>query len=403
MTNLTTRHLWAIVAAVTAITTLCPEAKTQTRRKKGKKEDSVVVATEVMWRHDLESALAEGAAVGKPVFADFYADWCGPCVKLLNETMKDPSVIQTLNTQFIPVKLNVDVVPADAKAHYKVSSIPHLLFLRPDGSVAHEFKGFVDGPTFLSQVKTAIDAVGPLTALGESDRYKRSFDQAMKSLKKKNYRSAYRLLSDIVEGGADGVPEVEKAKAELEGISKLAAEELGQIRALVDKKDYSRAATSLEKHLRTFDGTPAADEAAKYRDELESNAEVKTALRTAQAERVYADAREDIESKRFGLALTQLEALASTYSDLPIGLKIQTELEKLRSDPQIVQAARDEEARTQSNAWLSLARTWAKNRDNASAIKRARGYYQKVIDTFPGSSFSQTASEELAQLEDPQT
>lgn len=399
MSSLIVKRLWTFFAVVIAIAIVCPAIEAKPK-KKGKKEEEVV-AREVVWRHDLQAALAEGAALGKPVFADFYADWCGPCKKLLSDTMTDPNVIQVLNSQFIPVKLNVDV-EQEAKAHYKVGGIPHLFFLRPDGSVAHDFTGYVDGATFLGQAKSALEKIGPLAPLADADRYKRSFDQATKALNKKNYRSAYRLLADIVEKGKEGIPEVDKAKAELEGITKLAADELGQIRASIDKQEYTQAAAMLDAHLATFEGTPAADEAKKYKEELESNPEVKTALRTAEANRVYADVREDIENKRYGLALSQLEASASNYSDLPIGLKLQSELDKLRSDPKLVQAVRDEEARTQSNAWLSLARTWSKNRDNANALKRARGYYQKVIDTFPGSSFSEIASKEMAKLDDPQ-
>lgn len=376
----------------------CTDAQAQKRKKN---EGQQAAAREVMWRHDLHAALAEAAAAGKPVFADFYAEWCGPCVKMLNETMKDPQVIQTLNNQFIPVKLNVDV-EKEAKEHYGVGGIPHLFFLRPDGSVAHDFKGYVDGPTFLTYAKAGLEKIGPLTPTGVADRSKRAFDQAMRALARKNYRSAYKLFSDIVAEGKEGVPEVEKAKAEIAEIDKAAGAQLEEIKALVDKKQFAEVAGRLDDLLTVFDGIPIAVEAKAYRDQLTSDPEAKLAIRTAEAERVYAETLADLEQKRYGIALTRLEGLAGQYFDLPVGAKIKAELDKLHSNPAIVKAVRDEEARAQSNAWLSLARTWAKNSDNKKATERAKSYYQKVIETFPDTSFAQEAETEIAQLDDTQ-
>ena len=65
----------------------------------------------------------------KPVFVDFYAEWCGPC------QMAAP-VIDKLADEYademIIAKLNVDENPASAQ-EYGVMSIPTVLVFKKDG------------------------------------------------------------------------------------------------------------------------------------------------------------------------------------------------------------------------------------------------------------------------------
>jgi thioredoxin 1 len=62
----------------------------------------------------------------KPVLADFYADWCGPCKAM------QPLLIElkaAMGSALTVVKINVDKQPGLA-ARYQVHSLPTLLLFK---------------------------------------------------------------------------------------------------------------------------------------------------------------------------------------------------------------------------------------------------------------------------------
>ena len=66
----------------------------------------------------------------RPIFVDFYADWCGPCVAaapIIDKLAKE------FQDKMLITKLNVDENPRSAQ-QYGVMSIPTVLVFKNDGS-----------------------------------------------------------------------------------------------------------------------------------------------------------------------------------------------------------------------------------------------------------------------------
>jgi thioredoxin-related protein len=109
---------------------------------------------EINWRDNWNSALDEAKKEDRRLVLELFMDGCPHCVRLHNETHVDENVIQTLNTQFIPVRLegrnHMDVVK-----QFNVTGAPTTLVIGADGKELHRFPGFYPPQEYLEQLKKA--------------------------------------------------------------------------------------------------------------------------------------------------------------------------------------------------------------------------------------------------------
>jgi thioredoxin-related protein len=102
---------------------------------------------------DFTEALKEAKKQNKPLFIEFGADWCAPCVKMEQETFTSPKVIELLNEKYIPVKVDVDQFAGmDIAEKYKISEFPTYLFLHKNGEYYAESKGFFPPKFFVAEI-----------------------------------------------------------------------------------------------------------------------------------------------------------------------------------------------------------------------------------------------------------
>lgn len=88
----------------------------------------------IEWRTDLDTALEESRRTGKPVLADFSADWCPPCIAMKHDVWPDDAVEQAVMDGYVPLVVDVDR-DVDASGRYGVRAIPTILVLDGDGRV----------------------------------------------------------------------------------------------------------------------------------------------------------------------------------------------------------------------------------------------------------------------------
>jgi len=100
-------------------------------------------ATAIHWEKGFEEALRRARKQRKPVFVDFWADWCTWCHRLDQTTYVDPEVVR-LAGDFVAVKVNTEGGPQQAEiaARYDVATLPTMLFLSPEGRLLLRVNGF---------------------------------------------------------------------------------------------------------------------------------------------------------------------------------------------------------------------------------------------------------------------
>ena len=138
-------------------------AEKETAKKSGSKEG-------IQWT-SYDIGLKRAKKEDKHVFIDFSTKWCGWCKKMDKETFSDPKVIEILNNDFIPVKvdgdskreLDIDGYKITEKnltaREFGVRGYPTFWFLKPDGTKLGAISGYkptnimLDALTFVKEYK----------------------------------------------------------------------------------------------------------------------------------------------------------------------------------------------------------------------------------------------------------
>jgi thiol:disulfide interchange protein len=103
-----------------------------TQPKAPDKSDSGIAFFKGTWAE----ALAESAKTGKPIFADIYAVWCGPCKMMSNYVFTNDEVGAFYNENFVCVKVDAERGEGISIARrYAVEGYPTLLYVDKEGKV----------------------------------------------------------------------------------------------------------------------------------------------------------------------------------------------------------------------------------------------------------------------------
>jgi len=109
---------------------------------------------EINWRDSWDSALEEAKKVNRRIVLELYMDGCPHCTRLHNETHADTKVADTLNSKYVPVRLegrsHMDVVKK-----FNVTGAPTTLVLSPEGKELHRFPGFYPAADYLKELEKA--------------------------------------------------------------------------------------------------------------------------------------------------------------------------------------------------------------------------------------------------------
>ncbi len=102
----------------------------------------------IPWVHAYDDALAQARAQKKPLFVEFYADWCGPCKQMDADVYSQTEIIEALDG-YVCAKIDVDAA-MNVAAAYQVNSIPRFLVISADEKIVGDQIGYVRKDYFLS-------------------------------------------------------------------------------------------------------------------------------------------------------------------------------------------------------------------------------------------------------------
>lgn len=103
------------------------------------------------WIEDYNEGLALAKKEGKPAAMVLYADWCGWCKKLINESFQSP-VVMEVEEKLVLIKVNSDK-QKDLYTQYQQRGYPLLVLFDREGKVAQRIDGYVDA----AKLRKALD------------------------------------------------------------------------------------------------------------------------------------------------------------------------------------------------------------------------------------------------------
>jgi thioredoxin-related protein len=99
-------------------------------------------ASEKIDWHTYEGGMARSKFEKKKVLLYFFAEWCTYCAQMERQTFKNPTVIATLNRNFIPIRVDSDRDTATASL-FRVQGLPFSVFLSDNGEKIAHVPGFI--------------------------------------------------------------------------------------------------------------------------------------------------------------------------------------------------------------------------------------------------------------------
>lgn len=113
---------------------------------------------EVQWILSLTEGLKSARQANKPLLVYFHAEWCSWCKRMIRDTYSAGEVIG-LSRNFVCVKVDTDK-DLQVPKEYKVTGLPTIIFLNPEGEVIKRVVGFKSSADLAGLMKEVIEDAG---------------------------------------------------------------------------------------------------------------------------------------------------------------------------------------------------------------------------------------------------
>jgi thioredoxin-related protein len=108
--------------------------------------------------NDYKLALEQSKTSKKPIFLMLYATWCPHCNKMKATVLKDPAVVDFLNSNYINVMMDGEsAVGKDFMKKFRITSFPNYLYLNENETHLYSTGGELTTEEFLLESKKALN------------------------------------------------------------------------------------------------------------------------------------------------------------------------------------------------------------------------------------------------------
>jgi len=344
---------------------------------------------EVKWRSDYDSARKEAKTKGLPMVLDFGTKNCFFCQKMDATTFRDARVVNLINQQFIPLKIDAqEETVLVIVQKLGINAYPTFVFAAPDGNILDKFEGFKEPDAFHEALQRTLASLTP------PEWMNRDYENAAKWAAKEEFAPAITALRRIVEDGGSR-PVQTKAQKLLDGLEQRVQARLTQARQLQEKGQLNEAMQSLTVALRDFPGLNATKEAADLLDKLTQNPQVRQEQRSRRARELLTQAREYHRNKEYTLCVDRCSMLMRSFGDLTEGQQGAQLFTDIKNDPEWLQQACDAFGDRLSEMYLALAESHLKR----GQPQQAKHFLERTIRAFPGTPQAESAQIRLEQLQ----
>ncbi len=116
-------------------------------------------STSKIYFEDTKMEKIQGLAVEevKPIFIDFYTDWCAPCKWLEKDAFETELAASYFNKNLVNKKVNAEKGEGiELAQQHSVRAYPTMIFLRPNGQEISRHVGMTTASNLVSMAKKAV-------------------------------------------------------------------------------------------------------------------------------------------------------------------------------------------------------------------------------------------------------
>jgi len=204
-----------------------------------------------------DGALAKAAKAGKPLVAEFYAEWCPWCKKMAKDTFPDAALASFVGERLVAVQVNAEKayrVKTDFALAHHVGGYPTFIVFNPKGEEIDRVVGYMGPKEFKTALEDLLAGKGTLKDLearlaGGDSSPELLVKLGDKRTEVEDWARAKELYAKVIEADASG---------------KFGAEALLSLAQVAKReKDYEKVVKLSRQYLDSF--AKGEDRAAAHR------------------------------------------------------------------------------------------------------------------------------------------